>query len=231
MRRFRVHGEKVMNVVLRAWAAFVLSLVALVLAPSVCHAISGTVQIAWKGRPVEAKPQWPRGLLTFLNSPQRASGWNPFFSEMPNDCDYYEFDARNTDEINGLIQTFARIDSQTLQICLSPEKGPRSIGWHAADPVQAARSVLFSLGDQETIDKWYARQPDDKKRSRSFPPKAIPPTLTIFVQHPAVDLLRLNIPAHVRVVTTFVPPNANIDQPTREVMDRIEQLQAARNRP
>jgi hypothetical protein len=212
-------------------AVFVLTIVALVALPTACEAISGTMQIASKGQAVTAKPRWPRGLAAFLNSPRRTSGWNPFFSEMPNDCDYYEFDVRQTDEINELIQAFAHIKSPKLQICLSPDTGPRTIGRHPADADQRTLAVLFSIGDQETLDKWYVGFPPNKKELRALPPIAVPPTLTIFVQNPAVDLSRLNIPPHIKVAATFVAPNAIVDEPTREVIDRIERFQASRNRP
>ena len=41
---------------------------------------------------------WPDGTCELLNLPTRTSGWHRFFSEMPNDGTYYDFEG---DIING----------------------------------------------------------------------------------------------------------------------------------
>ena len=64
---------------------------ALVLAASNTLAMSGTSQVAWRGKAVAVQPDWPEGVLDLVNDPLRTEGWNPWFSECPNDMNFYAF--------------------------------------------------------------------------------------------------------------------------------------------
>lgn len=66
--------------------------------------------------------------------------------------------------------------------------------------------VLFTTGDQATVDAWYkrVRRPFGQIEFTAAP-VAVPPTLTIFVGNPAVKLRELKIPKEVEVIHGNVP--------------------------
>ena len=172
------------------------------------HAISGTDQVAWPGKPVAAEKHWPKGVLELLNDPLRANGWNAWFSEWPNDVNYYELTGRNVDDINHFIEKLAAIKAPKVQILLNPTKEAGALAFTTSVKKGSSVPAIFSIGDQERINHWFEHL--DKKNSsgvREFgvyrlekPPEALPPTLTLYVGHPAVDLEKLKIPDGVQVV-------------------------------
>lgn len=158
-------------------------------------AAGGTSTIATKGSPASVSPNWPKGVDRIVNDGSRTSGWNSWFSEWPNDVNHYAFDA-----------TFSTIEANLLQIRLSKEAEPSVLGWVTRLPKENGVSVIFSIGDQSRIDSWYKnlRQPFGVMEFTAAP-EAIPPTLTIFVQHNAIKLNELKIPSAIRVEKGNVP--------------------------
>lgn len=120
---------------------------------------------------------------------------------------HYQFDVRNVRQVNEVVSRFARIKSDRLKTHLASGKQPDAIGWVSRVPQDSNAPVMFSIGDQERIERWYSRLPGGTFGKMQFErmPVAVPPTLTLFVQNPAVDLDRLEIPAHVEVSTGNVP--------------------------
>ncbi len=182
--------------------------------------MSGTSQIAQKGQPVETDVAddlgWPSGVLDMINVRTRTNGWQPWFSEWPNDVNHYEFHFRNTGELNGIIRKLARIDSKTRVIMLSPETEPRAIGFTTVLPEGNGASGLFSIGSQKLLDQWFERLPDGQfgVHHLTEPPKAMPPTLTIYTANPAIDLSKLQVSAKIDVDMERSEPAS--DQPAQD---------------
>src|SRR5512136_1443436 len=101
----------------------------LVLTSRSAPAMSSTDQVAWRGKPVAAQPDWPEGVLDLVNDPLRTDGWKPWFSEWPNDVDFYAFQVSGTNDVNRLIAKLAAIRSTEARVLLYPDKEPRALGF------------------------------------------------------------------------------------------------------
>jgi hypothetical protein len=169
-------------------------------------AMSGTTRVAWPGKPVIAAEGWPAGTVDLLNDPQRTEGWNPWFSECPNDVNHYAFQIQSTGEINRLLAKLATIKAGRILLVLSPDKEPRGLGFTTVLPDGNGAAAVFSIGSQKMLDEWFARLEKTSTGTRKFgvhtltePPKATPPTLTLYTGNKAVDLKTLQVPANVEV--------------------------------
>ena len=171
------------------------------------HAISGTDQIATPGKPIVAEKHWPAGVLDLVNDPLRANGWHAWFSEWPNDVNYYELKGQKTEDVNHLIQKLAAIKGSEVQILLNPAKEAGQLAFTTSVEKGSSIPAVFSIGNQEQINQWFEHLEKDSSGIRVFgvyrlekPPVALPPTLTLYVGHPAVDLGKLKIPDGVQVI-------------------------------
>ncbi len=175
-------------------------------APSNLLGMGGTSIVATKGSPAHVSAGWPEGVGDLVNDPLRTTGWNSWFSEWPNDVNQYAFEVGSTAEVNGLIVKLASIKSEIRQIRLSHLKEPSGLGWTTRLPKGNKIPIIFSIGDQSTIDAWYksVRKPFGVMEFVAAP-TAVPPTLTIFVQHEAIHLDELRIPAGVHVAAGYAP--------------------------
>jgi hypothetical protein len=173
--------------------------------------ISGTNHVASEGQPVTETQAdrlgWPTGVIDLLNDPLRADGWNPWFSEWPNDVNVYEFKPQSSEESSSIIESLTKIRSDAIQIQLNPGNEPHAIGFTTVLPEENDIAAVFSIGSQNLIDPWFQRLPEPEPGIRTFGvhrftecPKAMPPTLTLYVGHPAIDLNKLDIPANVKVI-------------------------------
>lgn len=173
---------------------------------SILLAAGGTSNIAVKGQPAHVSSGWPEGVAAIVNDPSRTSGWNSWFSEWPNDVNQYALEIKNTADLNQLIAKLAATKSELRQIRLSPHKEPQGLGWVTNLPEGNKVPVIFSIGDQSQIDEWYkrVRKPFGVMEFTAAP-IAVPPTLTIFVQNPVVNLDELKIPAGITVTMGAVP--------------------------
>ena len=187
---------------------------------SLAWAAGGTDVVATSGAYVLVPPGWPPGTGEIVNDPCRTKGWNPLFSEWPNDVHHYALVIDSTDDLNRLIAKLAGIKSDLQQIRLSCQTEPRSLGFVTSMPEDNGISVLFTIGDQKQIDDWFKQLEDSDdnhdlvttlvkgvvvptpdrrtekqfgKMTFAFAPTAIPPTLTVFVQNPLVDLEQLMV--------------------------------------
>ncbi|WP_339909444.1 hypothetical protein [Symmachiella dynata] len=191
------------------------------LIPTACYALAGSRQVAKPGRPVRAQSHWPDGVDQFLNDPARTGGWSDFFNDWPSDVCNYVFQVKNTDELNKLLIKFGKIKSFDLEVKLAPAKEPGSLGWVTKLPPGNGAAALFSIGNQKQVAQWYDRLETDirpgeselkfDKRSGKIRflamPEAVPPTLTIYVDNPVVDLKKLRIPKRITVSAGHaVPP-------------------------
>ncbi len=166
----------------------------------------GTSIVAEKGEPAVVSPSWPEGAADLVNDPLRTSGWNSWFSEWPNDVNQYAFDIESTDDLNRLIQKLAAIKTDVRQIRLSYLKEPNGLGWVTRVPEGNGIRAIFSIGDQSRIDEWFkhVRKPFGAMEFLATP-VAVPPTLTIFVQHKSVKLDQLEISKDIGVTRGYVP--------------------------
>ena len=176
--------------------------------------MSGTSIVAWPGKPATGKADWPEGALALVNDPVRTTGWNPWFSEWPNDVNHYGFQVTNSADVNGLIQRFAAIKSTNMQVRLNPGREARSLGFSTVLKDGNEVCVVFCLGSQTQINEWFQRLPEEEPGVRKFgvhylreAPKATPPTLTLYVANPAISLRLLEIPGHIEVVADIRPPS------------------------
>ncbi|MEZ6054008.1 MAG: hypothetical protein R3C02_21870 [Planctomycetaceae bacterium] len=109
--------------------------------------------------------------------------------------------------MNRLLARFAKIESENLQLILTPYEEPSGYGWVGRLPAGNATPIMFSLGDQSRIDQWYERLPEGKFGVMEFEqaPVAVPPSLTLFVGHKLIDLDQLVIPPRIQVRSGNLP--------------------------
>jgi len=169
-------------------------------------AAGGTSTVASKGNAAYVSADWAEGVGELVNDESRTTGWNPWFTEWPNDVNQYAFEIQSRDDLNRLITKLAAIKSDLRQIRLSYLKEPKGLGWVTRVPEGNGIPVIFSIGNQSRIDEWYEqlRQPFGVMEFTAAP-VAVPPTLTIFVQNEAVTLKDLSIPESIDVSAGYVP--------------------------
>ena len=204
----------------------------LVLAASNTLAMSGTSQVAWRDKPVPAQSDWPAGVLDLVNDPLRTEGWNPWFSEWPNDVNYYAFQVGDTNDVNRLITKLAAIKSAKAQVRLYPDNEPRVLAFTTVLDEGNGAAVVFSIGSQERMNRWYQGLREGEPGVRVFgvrrihePPVAQPPTLTLYVGNKAVDLKSLKIPPSVEV-TQVVSPSVRADGKNGALLKAIDDFVA-----
>ena len=82
-------------------------------------ALSFSSQVASKGNPVsktEAQSlSWPEGVLDLVNDPARTEGYEPFFSELPNDIREYLMVFKSTEDANRLLKKLSKIKATNLE--------------------------------------------------------------------------------------------------------------------
>jgi hypothetical protein len=88
-----------------------LALGVLLLTAANALAMSSTSQVARRGKPVTAERDWPDGVLDLVNDPLRTVAWKPWFSEWPNDVNFYTFQIAGTNDVNRLIANLAAIQT------------------------------------------------------------------------------------------------------------------------
>ena len=66
-------------------------------------AIAWTEQVAVPGKAVSKQAAddhgWPAGTLDVINDSCRTTGWQPIFSELPNDVEYYLLDVKSAEDV------------------------------------------------------------------------------------------------------------------------------------
>lgn len=181
--------------------------------PALAFAIAGTDKIAEEGTSVSKQQAesrgWPDGVLDLVNDPLRTEGWNPWFSELPNDVDHYAMKARTTEEVQHLIDLLARIKTKSVRLQLDPGKEPSGVGT-ARFLEDNGIAVMFLIGSQKMINEWFKRLPETEPGVRKFgvhqykePLEALSPTLTLYVANEAIDLGRLKVPVNFLVEPGF----------------------------
>jgi hypothetical protein len=180
-------------------------------APSVVWAIAGFSAVATEGKRVGENPQWPAKMMDVVNDPARTVGWNFWFSKCPNDVNHYAFVAKSTDDLNRVLKKLAAVDAKGTTIILTLGKEFPVGNFSFLKKGNNAAAVL-AFGNQATINQWYVhlKEPEGEPGVKKFgvhrytePPKAMSPTLTIYVENPAVEVEKLVIPAALMVATAI----------------------------
>jgi hypothetical protein len=133
--------------------------------------------------------RWSKEVLHLVNHPLRTDGWHPWFSGLANDYVEFDYDVLAMKDVNGLLEFLGRIDAPDVTVILKQgsDRAP----------------VMFGIGNQSIVDHWFEDQPIHsvhRRNGRFTPPKAAPPTMILFVDHPAIDLGELDIPSNLHVV-------------------------------
>ena len=185
----------------------VLAAAVLVGIPSVAWAIAGFSPVASEGQRVGENPQWPAKMMDVVNDPARTVGWNFWFSECPNDVNHYAFVAKSTDDLNRVLKKLAAVDAKGTTVVLALGKEYPVGNFSFLRKGNNAAAVLI-FGNQSIINQWYVhlKEPDGEPGVKKFgvhrytePPKAMSPTMTIYVENPAVEVEKLVIPAALTV--------------------------------
>jgi hypothetical protein len=197
--------------------------------------IAGFDSVASEGQPVQEELGWPAKIVDLVNDPVRTVGWNFWFSECPNDVNHYALAAKNTDDFNRLIKKLADTKAKGMAVQLSLGKEFPAGGFAFLKPGNGIPAVV-AFGNQVKINQWYSHLEQIEPGVRKWgvhrftaPPKAMPPTLTIYVEHPAVDLARLEIPAAVSVAAS-VSKEEREKRQDDEALKAIDQLLERRQR-
>jgi len=222
-----VTWHSVVNVRITGYCALVVMAGVLFALPLPLPAASGTHRVASRGKPVAAADGWPEGVLALVNDPARTDGWRPWFSGLPNAITYYCFVVNDTEDVNRLVRRLAKVKADVLQLRLRAGQHRAVQGGSTVSPQDEGAAVVFSIGDQASINRWYQRLPEVSPGVRQFgvhrytkPPAALPPTLTIYVGHKAVDLDRLKVPPNVRVqasISDARQEDARVESPADRV--------------
>ena len=184
-----------------------LAMVLAVAAPAPAWAIAGFSSVASQDQKLEDNGQWPVKMVDVLNDPARTVGWNFWFSECPNDVNNYVFLAKSPDDLNRILKKLAAVDAKGMTVVLALGK-EFPVGNFAFLKKGNGAAAVLAFGNQSTINQWYMRlkELEGEPRVKKFgvhrytePPKAMPPTLTIYVENPAVDIEKLSIPAELTV--------------------------------
>lgn len=187
--------------------AIILSLTLIVAFARPVDAAGGTDHIAEKGKRVAGTVYgWPAGLEELLNDPARTDGWQPWFTELPSDVRYYDYEINTMGELNRVIARLAEVKADLRQIHLSYERAPQELGRVRGLPEKKQISVVVSFGSQAQLDQWYARVPQRAEDMELvFPRQALPLTLTVYVQNEFVKLDELKIQDGLRVTGGLAP--------------------------
>ncbi len=201
--------------------------------------ISSTSHVAHEDQAVAPSTaeamSWPAGTMALINDPDRTNGWNPWFSEWPNDVNHYELHAANDQDLHRIIQKLADIATRPVVIKLNPASEPSAIGFTTVLSEGNATPLLFSIGSQQRIDEWFGRLPDGRFGVHQFdePPTALPPTLTLFLTHPLFDLEALDVPVGIEIhaditdsLRESTPDNPLFHQIDQFVLDHQERQEA-----
>ncbi|MBN1909298.1 MAG: hypothetical protein JW818_06140 [Pirellulales bacterium] len=143
--------------------------------------------------------------MDLVNDPLRTVGWQGTVIELPNDKKTFNFQINKQDDVQHLIDVFAKIKSQRLTIRLGAKGSPPD---RSSKGDTRTLRIDFSIGDQKAVDAWFERLPEVEPGVRKIrrerlkePYPACPPTLTIYVINKHDLLNHLVIPLHVKLDT------------------------------
>lgn len=162
-------------------------------------------QIAWIGKPYDEKllEGQPAGIARIINDPLRTVGSNSCFSSNPAHRDTFEFEISDMRDLNRLIDLFSQVDGPKRIVHLSSTRPISPLRGFNPDLRSPGPPVILTIEKQLVLDFWYRQVPQDQVRKAfgpsaiHHPPIASPPTLTVYIRHPLVDLDQLIIPENI----------------------------------
>jgi hypothetical protein len=120
---------------------------------------------------------------------------------------FYEYKIHDAGDVNHLLKSLAGIKTTNATLRLNPGKQATALGFSTVLAKTNQTAAVFSVGNQSLLHEWYQRLPEIKPGVRRFgvteftnAPDSLPPTLTLYVGHQAIDLQKLQIPDTVMVV-------------------------------
>jgi len=193
--------------------AFLVTVVGLLMAAQAepAWAIAWTEQVAVPGtavtKQVADEHGWPAGVLELINDSCRTTGWQPIFSELPNDVEYYLLDVKSADDVARIVEKFSAIKASQLRVILSLGDEVRTVPYVLKFARGQGAGGVLVLGSQKVLDAWHLRAPDNPLEIRLLEqrPVASPPTLKLYVGCAAVDLSKLKLPASIEVLWNYEP--------------------------
>jgi hypothetical protein len=200
----------------------------LLAAPRPVAALSGKDKVASRGKPAKALPGWPEGVMKLINHRLRTDGWNSWFSELPNDMNYYGMDVRGMDDVNALLKLLAAVKAKHVVLNFDPAAGGRHVG---------GAGGVFAIGNQPILDRWFKQLPVVAPGVRRFglhrhrkPPTAQPPTLTVYTGSKWFDWKKLKVPLKVEVTTATAAAYRERYEEQFETIDKFIERHNARRR-
>jgi hypothetical protein len=150
--------------------------------------------------PLDLQSGWPQGVLDILNDKTRTTKMVEKYRwvSAANDVSFYGMAIRNMDDVNRLVRYLSAIKSGSPELYLQPEKR-----WSEGH----GEGAFFSFGNQKVLDEWYKNLPEVEPGVRGYAAQRYekPPTaevrLGLYVDHPAVDLTKLDVPPNVNITT------------------------------
>jgi hypothetical protein len=178
---------------------------------------------------------WPEGTLGLANDPLRVNGWLVWFSGLPNDVVQFDLQVRNTADVQHCIELLRDVKQVRRQIVLHPGSEPRYPGHAPAQRNEERIGAVYQVGSQKIVNQWFERLPESRPGIKRFgneelirPMEAHPPTLVLYVSHPAVDLEKLRFPKSIHVATE-IDANFRKEQGNQELIEVIERFAAEHN--
>ena len=214
------------------WALLLLFMVSCGL-PRTGWSRSATMLVVRENQPVP--PQlaemrgWSASVLALINHRLRTIGWFHTFSTEPPTQTHFAFTARAAGDVQEIIKAFAEARGTT--ILLDPRSEPAT---NFATPLKPGSQVaaVASIDSQKMLDEWYLSLPQDADGRRKSGkviyervPTALPPMLTLYVGHAAVDLKQLQVPPQVHVLS-LVTETYRQTHPDAPVVPQILQFVA-----
>jgi hypothetical protein len=196
--------------------------------------VASITQVAYTNRAVAPESGWPEGTLALINDPARTVGWNPWFSELPNDVNYYAFEPRSMDDVNRLVARLAGIKGTTVHLRLNPDAEAARIGYTGDFKWPSNTAAVLAIGNQATLDHWFQRQSETRPGVRKFglselskPPMALPPTLTLYTGQPVVNLQTLQVPKGVTLAADIPEGVRKMNDPNlKAILDFVAKWNA-----
>src|SRR5687767_2304735 len=183
----------------RALLAFVAS-IALAAATA---AMPGTEQLVGEYDPIQERLGWPKGVFDLLQDPTRKVGWNFWFSGQPNDVEHYAFAVRTTQDVQRLIDAFAKIDDRRKRLAFHPGRGPRGLGDFRFNAKGREWGAVLSVSNRDAVAR--ANAPD-VQAGKPAVYMSSPTVLDIHLGTADINLAELRIPKDLTLAVAESSP-------------------------
>jgi hypothetical protein len=181
-------------------------------------AMSGTDQLVGEYDPIEERLGWPKGVFELLQDPTRKVGWKSWFSGQQNDTENYVFAVRTTQDVQRLIDAFAKIDDRKKRVAFHPGRGPRGLGDFRFNAKGREWGAVLSVSNRDEVARANAEDVRDGKPAIYM---SGPTVLSIHLGTADVRLEELRIPKDLTLSVTESSPVQGKAYP-----EQVRQIQA-----